>query len=327
MKYEVRGDALPNGMLYYYLPAEDRYSNVSGVGLRAGSIYDPPGKKGLAHGVEHFRCRITEKCKDPYQLELSLRRHLGGPDSGGYNIRTDHTSVVYGHGNLLRRNSMYAVFDIMASFVQPEHAILDEVGMHTVEIPAITNEYHLHGTDYAPAVIDELLYETLYTTNPVRWRVDGLLEHIRSFTIEDAKRFVRRYYVPNNAFLIMLGPKYSVVKDIAERYFGDWKAPKSVPVLDYNHSDDIPVLSGIKNAYRYKNIRQYHLGMAWPTETYKTPDAEAIDILARILETRAWKVREGNTDPTAGAYRASFDAPHNMVHGMIAFWCATMSRK
>jgi predicted Zn-dependent peptidase len=327
MLYEVRVDALSNGMLYYYLPVEDTTTNISGSGFLAGSSYDPLQKKGLAHAVEHIRCRISRKYPDPHDLELQLKRYLGGHESGAWNIRTDLMSVLYGHGNLLTRKAMYAVFDIMASFVHPGQAILDELGMRNVEIPAVKNEYYQYGDDHPPAVIDGLLYSQLYTTNPAHWRVDGLFEHVHSFTIEDAKRFVRRYYVPNNAFMIMLGPKYTVVREFAERYFGDWKAPKSVPVLDYDRNDDVPVLSGIRRAYEYRNIKQYHFGMAWPTETYHTPDAEAIDVLANILETRAWRLREGNIDPDAGAYRASFGAVRNMTHGMIWFWFATISRK
>jgi predicted Zn-dependent peptidase len=325
--YEVRFDSLPNGMMVYYLPTEDTTSNVSGVGFRAGSIYDPPNKKGLAHVVEHASCRITRKCPNPYQLELGLRRYLGKMDSGGYNIRTDHTSVYYGHDNLRARKGMYAAFDFMASFVHPRHAILDSEGMHQVEVPAVKNEYHLTGTDLPPAVIDELLYKALYTTNPVHWRVDGELEHVHSFTTKDARRFVRRYYVPKNSFMIMLGPKPSLVKELAAQYFGDWTSPTSTPCLDYDHSDDIPQLPGIRKVYQYRDIHQYHLGMAWPTEAYDTPDAEAIDVLAHILDTRAWRVREGNTDPNAGAYRAPVDAARTMVHGAIMFWCATRSKK
>lgn len=325
--YEVRSDSLPNGMMLYYLPTEDTTSNVSGVGFRAGSIYDPSHKKGLAHAVEHARCRITRKCLDPYDLELGLRRHLGRPDTGSYNIRTDHTSVFYGHDNLITRKGMYTVFGTMASFAHPRHAILDPKGMHLVELPAVRNEYYQTGTDVAPAVVDELLYRALYTTNPVHWRVDGELERVRSFTTEDAQRFVRRYYVPKNGFVIMLGPKPSLVKELAAQYFGDWNSPTSTPCLDYDHADDIPKLSGIRNIYEYRDIHQYHLGMAWPTETYNSPDAEAIDVLAYILDTRAWKVREGNTDPDAGAYRAPVDAERTMVHGMITFWCPTVSKK
>jgi predicted Zn-dependent peptidase len=324
--YQVKFDSLPNGMMLYYLPDGDT-TNASGVGFRAGSIYDPLNKKGLAHVVEHARCRITKKCCDPYEVELRLRRRLGGQDSGAWNIRTDFASVFYGHDNLLGRNDMYDVFDVMASFVHPGSGVLDEVGMHNVEVPAVTNEYHLYGTDSPPAVIDELLYGKLYTTNPVRWRVDGTLDHVHSFTIHDARKFVRRYYVPSNAFMIMLGPKPSVVRELAERYFGNWKTPTSVPVLDYDHNDDVPTLSDIQRVYACRNINQYHLGMVWPTETCNSPDAEAIDVLANILETRAWKVREGNTDRNAGAYRAPVYTQRTMVHGTITFWFATTSRK
>jgi zinc protease len=320
---QVKIHELSNGTMLYCFPDT---SNVSGIGFSAGSIYDPPGKKGLAHAVEHTMCRRSRRYPDVYETELRLRRYLGKPDCGTRNIRTDHTSVFYGHGNLPRRRYMYDVFDIMASFIHPNYRIVDPEGLRDVEIPAVSNEFRLYGTDWAPAVIDELLHQELYATNPARWRIDGEFDQVSAFTARDAKRFVERYYVPRNAFVIMLGPKEDFVKSLAERYFHDWNTPSTVPVLDYGHDDDVPKLSGVRSVRATRDIKQYHLGMAWPTEVYGTPDAEAIDVLANILETRAWRIREGNTDPKAGAYRAPVTTARTVVHGTISFWFATVGK-
>jgi predicted Zn-dependent peptidase len=322
---QVKIYPVSNGMMLYYFP-DALSTNVSGIGFGAGSIYDPLGKKGLAHAVEHGMCRVSRKYPDPYKTELALRQYLGRPDRGSWMIRTDHTSVFYGHGNLLRRKHMYAVFDIMESFVHSAYRVLDAEGMQNVEIPAVRNEYCLSGTDWAPAVVGELLYRGLYTTNPVHWRIDGEFDQVSAVTPQDAEKFVRRFYVPKNAFMIMIGPDADLVKALAERYFRDWTSPATVPVLDYDHSDDIPKLPGVLSSYTARDIKQYHLGMAWPTEVYDSPDGEAIDVLANILETRAWRVREGNTDPEAGAYRVPVETERTMVHGMMSFWAATLSR-
>ena len=324
--YQIRSYVLSNGMMLYCLPTEDRTSNVSGIGFRAGSIYDPLGKKGLAHVVEHSISRMSRKNPDSWDQLLKLLRYLG-ESSTGWKIETDYTSVFYGHENLSRRRDMYDGFDVLALFVHPKTRVIDSVGMRDVELAAVSNEYYQFGTDVPTMVIDDLLYGALYTTNPIRWRIDGTLEQVRAFDARDARRFVERYYVPRNGFVVMLGPAPDKAKEIANQHFGDWKTPTGVPVFDYDHSDDVPELSGIKSVFASRDIHQYYLGMAWPTETYATEDGVAIDLLARILRTRIRRIREENTDPDAGAYRMPVDAVRTMVHGMFSCEFATTSRE
>jgi predicted Zn-dependent peptidase len=324
--YQIKCHPMANGMNRYYLPVGDPTTNIFIVGFRAGSIYDPPEKKGLAHAVEHSICRVHRRCEDPHRIDLALRRHLGGPDEG-YKIFTSHSAVAYGHANLVSRAGMYAMAELFSAFVHPYSRIVDKNGIEGIESAAIRNEFHLYGTDYAPAVVDELLYKTLYTTNPVKWRIDGLLDHIRSFTHKDGQRFAHRYYVPRNAFVLVLGPKKEIAVELTERHFGGWNTPTSVPILDYDHSDDVPELAGIRSVFEQRNINQYHFGMAWPTEVYDTEDDMAIDVLAEILEMRAWRIREDNMDPNAGAYRIAVSAHRTIVNGIVTIWFATTDRE
>ena len=311
---------LANGMLYY--SQFDTSSHLGGVGFKCGSAYDPPGKRGLAHHVEHnvFGESAKHSRRD---LELNYyEKYMGGPDEDA-NIRTDYVSTFYGHDNLLWRPHLMDCFGAIADLVL--HPQIGEPGV-LLEKAAVHNEYYLNGIDSAFERARDRLKLVLYDRNPVRNRVDCELPEFESVTAKDVRAFMRRYYVPNNAFMILLGPSFADVKKTAEKYFGNWAPAKSVPTLDYDHSDDFPQLIGVKSLEEVMpGIHQRHLCMGFPTETFKTKDAEALDILARIWAFRLRvRLRHENCDFRKGVYRVFVTPERTHLHGLLNVWFATI---
>lgn len=70
-----------------------------------------------------------------------------------------------------------------------------------------------------------------YTTHPYRWATIGKeISHIEEATLEDVKHFFYKYYLPNNAILVVAGDvTVPQVKALAEKWFGSIPAgPKYV---------------------------------------------------------------------------------------------------
>lgn len=103
--------------------------NVSAIGFRNGSIYDPPGLSGMNHLIEHLMARrsadLTER-----DVERFFNRFMGGTHGLDINIRCDRSSVLFGHGDLRRREHMWKCFDMYAGLVKD--AILDVRGLGPV---------------------------------------------------------------------------------------------------------------------------------------------------------------------------------------------------
>src|SRR3989344_5354287 len=127
--------------------------NLSAIGFRSGSVHDPPGMSGMNHLVEHIVARRgmdnTER-----DAERVMNCYMGGSHGSDINIRCDRTSVLFGHGDLRRREHMWKCFDLYADMVRS--AMLDAYGLgpHVldkkglkVEKAAVHNEYRLRGTD------------------------------------------------------------------------------------------------------------------------------------------------------------------------------------
>src|SRR3989344_736879 len=315
----VSTDVLKNGLRFY--SHYDQVAHVSGIGLRGGSIHDPKGKRGMAHLVEHVITSRTKELSD-FEVDLLFWRYMGGPDKDR-KIQTDRFSTFYGHGTLHRKNFMLQCFPVFASMVR--HSIIDPNDVLS-EKGAVREEYFLRGVDWLPMFVDDLMHESMYEKNPARNRIDCEPEELKSITVNEMKDFLRKYYVPNNMFVIVLGPSHEDAKRMAQKYFGDM-ASRPVPRLDYDFNEDMPALTAPKIVEVSRpGIHQHHFALGFPTEKYLTKDAETLDVLSQILEFRLYRrLRSENRDPEKGVYRVDVSTSRSFVHGLIYVYFASSS--
>jgi zinc protease len=67
-----------------------------------------------------------------------------------------------------------------------------------------------------------MLRPLAYQTHPYKWPTIGKeISHIENATMDDVKAFFHKYYVPNNAFMVVAGnTDLEQVKKLAEKWFG-----------------------------------------------------------------------------------------------------------
>src|SRR5262249_3889959 len=95
----------------------------------------------------------------------------------------------------------------------------------------VTNEYRQNYANRPYGMVWSLIAEALYPPqHPYSWLTIGSMEDIERATMEDVSAFFRRYYVPSNASLAVVG---DLDKDraiaLAERYFA--AIPGGTPAL------------------------------------------------------------------------------------------------
>lgn len=311
-----------NGMRFYTQYESSGVTNLFGIGIKAGSIHDPESARGTAHVAEHVLFRATPHGMDEEYVNRFVYEYMGGFD--GLNVHITKTATFFGSCDLYSRKDLKAFFDLIVGLIK-DHSITRDGA--SVEKAAVHQEYYLMGNDIPSETIDSLFYKTLYTMNPVRYSIDGDVDHIRECTAERVRSFVRRYYVPKNMFIVALGPSFVETRETCERVFENW-GPTTVPQFHYDHSDDSPVLRAVVSHEAERvGIHQYHLAIGFPTETYLSRDAEALDVLAKILSMRLFmRLREKNRDFDKGTYRAPVVAERSFVHGVFYAKLATTSR-
>ncbi len=329
VKGRINVTEFDNG-IYLYSMANSNF-NLSAIGFRSGSIHDPPGLSGINHLVEHISCRRGVRYSER-DAERIFNRYMGGTHGSEINVRCDRSSVLYGHDDLRRREYMWKCFDMYADMVKSVMRDAHGLGPRVlnikalkVEKSAVHNEYRLRDTDVAEEYIHELVHWCLYKTNPTRYQMNYGLKALYGINLDQVRQFVRDHYNTETMFVILIGPKNNEAVDKVREYFGD--LPKrSPPPLDYDHSDDFPVLNGVRSFELIRpGIRQSHVAIAFPTGDYLSKDSVALDVLTAIWEYRIeQRLREENTRFNGGIYHPNHWLPRTFTHGMAAVWFATV---
>src|SRR5690606_26367307 len=64
-------------------------------------------------------------------------------------------------------------------------------------------------------------------------------EKLKGLTLNDVKKHYKNYFVPNNAYLIIVGDvKYKDVKKLVEKNFSSWKKG-TIPTTTYNEPKNV----------------------------------------------------------------------------------------
>lgn len=129
------------------------------------------------------------------------------------------------------------------------------------------------------SALSELLTTTALSAHPYRYPIVGWMDDLKSFTKTDAEVFYRKFYVPNNATLAIVGDvKPAEVIKLAEKYFGDWK-PSELP--DTAYTKEPPQNSEKRFDLFFKASPS--LRMAFHNPGYASPDMYALMMVSEVL--------------------------------------------
>lgn len=129
-----------------------------------------------------------------------------------------------------------------------------------------------------------LLYElsmaTLFHSSNYRWPVIGVMKDIEGYKVETLREFYEKYYVPNNAVLVIVGDfNKAHVKDMVESYYGKLPArplaPRTYPVE--------PPQKVQVNAILHKDVQAVSFDVAFHGLSTHDQDMYALDLASTIL--------------------------------------------
>ena len=190
MKYNTY--TLDNGLRIIHLPSDSKVV-YCGYQINAGTRDEEPGEEGLAHFCEHVTFKGTERRKAWHIL--NCLESVGGD----LNAYTNKEGTVY-YAAILKEHIARAV-DLLSDIVfhstypQPEIAKEGEV---------ICDEIESYNDSPAELIYDEF-ENILFKGNSLGHNILGTAEQVRQFTTEDALRFTRKLYRPDNAVFFAYG--------------------------------------------------------------------------------------------------------------------------
>jgi zinc protease len=243
------------------------------IQYHVGSNREEPGKTGFAHLFEHMMFQESENIgKNQY---FSKVQGAGGTLNGG----TGNDGTVY--YEIVPQNALELVLwmesDRMGffrnsvtqkSFVTQQNVVLNEKRQSEDNKPYGFNNW--------------LIAKNLYPKgHPYSWTVIGEMADLTNATVDDVKAFHAKYYVPNNATLVISGNfDETKVKSLVQKYFGE--IPQGRPVSDL---PKMPVqLQETKKVFHEDNYASTpQLTLVWPVAELFSDDSYALNFLARFL--------------------------------------------
>ncbi|HBB91305.1 MAG TPA: peptidase M16 [Bacteroidales bacterium] len=243
------------------------------IQFHVGSGRESEGRTGFAHLFEHFMFSRSENVALG-QFDEIIQDAGGMSNAGTGNDATTYFEVV-------SKNALEKVFWLESDRLGFLTNAINKKALN-IQQNVVQNEKRQY-EDNAPYGFTEwTLAKNLYPKgHPYSWTVIGEMADLLNATVEDAKTFHDKFYVPNNATMVLSGDFDPVIaKQLIEKYFGeikkgaDIKDPEPMPV----------VLTGIKRLVHEDNFaRAGQLTMAWPTVEQYHPDSYALDYLAQLL--------------------------------------------
>ncbi len=242
--------------------------------FHVGSAREIEGRTGFAHLFEHLLFLESENLGKGGLDEMSSR--IGGSGANGSTSR-DRTNYFQTVPKDALEKMIWAEADKLGFFI---NTVTEAVLAKEKQVVKNEKRQRVDNAPYGHAgyVIGKNLYPK---SHPYNWQVIGSLEDLQNATLQDVKDFYNRWYVPNNATLVIAGDFDSEqAKKWIHKYFDEIPRGEEIEKLK-----PIPAgLTSTKKKYYEDNFaRLPELRLVWPTVEVYHKDSYALDILARLL--------------------------------------------
>lgn len=243
---------------------------TTSVMYHVGAKDEDPERTGFAHFFEHLLFEGTENIgKGEWFTIVSS-------NGGSNNANTSDDRTYY-----------YEIFPSnnleLGLWMESErlmHPIIDQQGVDT-QNEVVKEEKRLR-VDNAPYgnILSEVK-KRLFEKHPYRWSTIGSMDHLDAATLEEFRAFNDKYYVPNNATLVVAGDiDLSETRNMIEDYFGPIE--RGTPIERVEVQEE-PITEQIEGTYYDPNIQIPAIVLAYRTPSMKDRDAYVLDMVSSVL--------------------------------------------
>ena len=243
---------------------------TTSVMYHVGAKDENPERTGFAHFFEHLLFEGTQNIPKGEWFKIV------SSNGGSNNANTSDDRTYY-----------YEIFPSnqleLGLWMESErmmHPVINQQGVDT-QNEVVKEEKRLR-VDNAPyGNILAAVKENLYEKHPYRWATIGSMDHLDAATLEEFRAFNEKFYVPNNATLVVAGDiEIEKTKEMIKDYFGPIE--KGDPVVKESFVEE-PITQEIEAKYHDPNIQIPAIVLAWRTPSMKERDAYVLDMISSVL--------------------------------------------
>lgn len=259
---------LDNGMTVILEPDHSARVVAFQMFVRVGGADEDEKEAGIAHVFEHMLFKGTEK-RMPGQIAGEVEA------AGGYiNAYTSYDQTVY-HLAVASRYFDTGL-DIISDAIQRSSFDPNELKK---ELEVVLEEIRMGEDDPGRKLYKNAL-AAAYTTHPYKRPVIGFADIVKSFTRPQILDFFKKWYIPNNMTLVVVGDfNKDKALDAVKNSFKDFKPgtePHTAKPVEPPQKEGRTTISA-------DEIKEAHMGMAFHIPELSHPDTYAIDVIANII--------------------------------------------
>ena len=244
--------------------------------VHVGSAREIEGRTGFAHLFEHLLFLESENLGKGGLDKMSAR--IGGSGANGSTSR-DRTNYLQTVPKDALEKMIWAEADKLGWFI---NTVTDPVLAKEKQVVKNEKRQSVDNRPYGhnQYVIGKNLYPK---DHPYNWQVIGSLEDLQNATLEDVKTFFKKWYVPNNATLVLSGDiDIEQATQWVHKYFDE--IPRGAEITPLKKRPG--VVPQTKNLYYEDNFaRVPQLTMVWPSVELYHPDSYALEVLTTYLSS------------------------------------------
>ena len=261
---------LPNGL--HVILHQDNSAPVvtTSVMYHVGAKDEAAGRTGFAHFFEHLLFEGTKNIKRGEWFKIV------SANGGSNNANTDPDRTYY-YETFPSNNEQLGLW---MEAERLRHPVINQIGVDT-QREVVKEEKRLRMDNQPYGGLFNAILTTLFKKHPYKGTVIGSMEDLNSAKLEEFNAFFKKYYIPNNATLVVAGDiKPEQTKKWINEYFGS--IPKGTPITR-NFPKEIPITQEFEETIYDANIQIPAYIFAYRTPAAKERDAYILSMLGSYL--------------------------------------------
>jgi zinc protease len=261
--------ALENGLRVLLFPDQSQQTITVNVTYLVGSRHEGYGETGMAHLLEHLVFKGTPKHPN---IPQELTEHGANPNGSTWTDRTNYFETF----SATDENLKWAL-DLEADRMINSHIAKKDLDS---EMTVVRNEFEM-GENEPTAILEERVAATAFLWHNYGKSTIGARSDIEKVPIQNLQAFYRKYYQPDNAYLLVAG-KFDEAKTLAliHQYFSP--IPRPTRQLQATYTDE-PTQDGERSVTLRRVGDVQAVTAAYHVPAGSHPDFAAVQVLTYVL--------------------------------------------
>lgn len=263
-EYTEMRSKLPNGLRYVIMPDATTTQVEVDIRYNVGAKEDPPGKAGIAHLAEHI---MFQQRPDGPQTPPLMQ--VMGQLTTYFNAYTSWDTTHYQMAGRAEQLETLLKIEAMRLYFGCQ-TVSEEEFLREREV--VRNEIRWRGGN-AEGQIPHLVLAEVYPKGHAYSRmVGGDDSNLTNISLKDVCDFMKKYYTPENATVIVAGGVDPIVTaGIIKKWFGPLEARETAPRVEVQQLKSVT-----KGRAQYElDIERPYVVVSWPLPDATTEEGRA----------------------------------------------------